>query len=161
MPASPQEIRDAIEEFIALLENSAIPAEERMQRLRRSLDLLALLQHDVSYVFDERDYPDAPRKEHKAIRQVVSARFPGLGYYNIPSSVTQHIAESSMDVGDAIDDIGDIAIELYEVLWRLDHTSTDDALWYFANSYFTHWEHHVRELQLCLQRLTAGHEDTV
>lgn len=161
MPASPEEIRDAISEFIALIEDSAIPAEERMQRLRRSLDRLALLQHDVTYTFDERDYPDAPRKDYNAMRELISPRFPELGYYNVPSSVTQHIAESGVDVGDAIDGIADIAIELYEVLWRFDHTSTDDALWYFSNSYFTHWEEHLRELQLCLQRITAGHEDAV
>ena len=63
MPASPEEIRGAISEFIALIEDSAIPAEERMQRLRRSLDCLALFQHDVTYTFDERDYLDAQRKD--------------------------------------------------------------------------------------------------
>ena len=161
MSASPQEIRDAIGEFIALIEEGAIPTEERTQRLRRSLFRLALLHHDVSYTFDERDYPDTPRKDYNAVRQLVSAGFPELGYYNVPSSVTRHIAESGVDVGDAIDDIADIAIELYEVLWRFDHTSTDDALWYFSNSYATHWEAHLRELQLCLQRITAGHEDAV
>jgi Domain of unknown function (DUF5063) len=91
----------------------------------------------------------------------VAAHFPELGYYNTPSSITQHIAEAEIDVGDAIDDITDIAIELYDVLWRFDHTSADDALWYFSNSYFTHWEQHLRQLQLCLQRIAAGYEDAV
>jgi hypothetical protein len=80
-------------EFVALVEDSAIPTEHRMQRLRRSLDRPALLQHDVSYAFDERDYPDAPRKDYNAMRQLISPRFPELGYYNVPSSVTQHIAD--------------------------------------------------------------------
>jgi hypothetical protein len=57
MSASPQEIRDAISEFITLTEDDAISTEDRTQRLRRSLDRLALIQHDVSYTFDERDYP--------------------------------------------------------------------------------------------------------
>src|SRR5215469_4320867 len=161
MPASHEEIKDAITEFIALIEDNAIPAEEGMQRLRRSLDRLALLQHDVSYTFDERDYPDAPRKDYNVTRQMVSARFPGLGYYNIPSSVTEHIGYTGIDVGDAIDAIADITVELHEVIWRFDHTTADDALWYFTNSYSTHWEEHLRELQLCLQRITAGHEDAV
>jgi len=42
----------------------------------------------------------------------------------VPSAVTQHIAESGIDVGDAIDDIAEIAIELYEVLCRFGHTSS-------------------------------------
>ena len=161
MSESPQAIRDAITEFIALIEDDAISTEDRTQRLRRSLDRLALIQHGVSYTFDERDYPDTPRKDYNALRKVVSAHFPELGYYNTPSSITQHIAEAEIEVGDAIDDITDIAIELYDILWRFDHTSADDALWYFSNSYSTHWEQHLRELQLCLQRITAGHEDAV
>ena len=36
------------------------------------------------------------------MRQIVSARFPELGYYNIPSSVTQQIAEGGIDVADAV-----------------------------------------------------------
>ena len=148
MPVSAQEIREVITEFITLIENDTISPEDRMHRLRRSPDRLALLQHDVSYTFDKRDYPDAPRKDYNAMRQIVSARFPELGYYNVPSAVTKHIAESDIDVGDAIDDIADIAIELYEVLCRFDHTSEDDAPWYFSNSYTTHWEQHLRELQL-------------
>jgi hypothetical protein len=63
-------------------------------------------------------------------------------------------------MGDDIDDITDIAIELYDASWRLDHTSADDALWYFSNSYSTHWEQHLRKLQ-CLQRSTGGREDAV
>ena len=91
----------------------------------------------------------------------MSAHFAELGYYNTPSSITQQIAEAKIEVGDTIDDITDIAIELYDVMRRFDHTSADDALWYFNNSYSTHWEQHLRELQLCLQRTTAGHEDAV
>jgi len=71
MPLSAQEIREVIIEFIALIENDTISPEDRMRRL---------LQHDVSYTFDERDYPDAPRKDYNAMRQIVSARFPELGY---------------------------------------------------------------------------------
>jgi len=160
MRATPQEIRDAIGEFIALIETDALPAEDRMQRLRRSLDRLALLQHDVSYQFDERDYPDTPRRDYDALRRLVSERFPELGYYNVPSSVTQHVAEADMHVADGIDDVTDIARDLYDVQWRWEHTSVDNALWYFTNSYSTHWEEHLRELQLCLQRLAAGHEKT-
>ena len=148
-------------EFITLIEDDAIPTKDRTQRLRCSLDRLALIQHDISYTFDERDYPDTPRKDYNVLRKVVSAHFHDLGYYNTPSSITQQLGEAEIEVGDAIDDLTDIAIELYDVLWRFDHTSADDALWYFTNSYSTHWEQHLRELQLCLQGITAGHEDAV
>jgi hypothetical protein len=160
MSASPHQILSAIDDFLALIEEEAISPEDRMTRLRYSLDRLALLQHEVSYTFDERDYPDAPRKDYSTLRAVVAPRFPELGYYNIPGSVTQRIGEAELHVADAIDDIADIARDLYEVQWRWEHTSHDNALWYFTNSYSMHWEEHLRGLQLCLQRITAGYEET-
>jgi hypothetical protein len=160
MPASPDQIKATIVEFISLIERESISPENRLLRLRRSLDQLALLQHDVSYACDDRDYPDTPCKDYQKLRELVSSRFPDLGHYNVPALVTQHIAEAEMHVGDATDDITDIALDLYDVQWRLENTSVDDALWYFTNSYFTHWEEHLRGLQLYLQRLAAGHEET-
>ena len=70
-----------------------------------------------------------PEKDHGALRQLVSAHFPELGYYNIPSSITNQIGTAKIDVPDAIDDIVDITRELNEVQWRWAHTSVDDALW--------------------------------
>jgi hypothetical protein len=161
MPASPQELKAAIEEFIALVEDPTTLPEDRLQRLRRSLDRLALLEHEFAYAFvDDRDYPDAPEIDHSVLRQLVSAHFPELGYHNIPSSITNQIGTAKIDFADAIDDIVDITRELYEVQWRWAHTSVDDALWYFKDMYFHHWESHLRGLQLCLQRLFAGHEES-
>lgn len=160
MSESHQDIKDAIDEFFVLIEGEAIPSEERLARLSRSLDRLAFLQHDVTYTFDERDYPDTPRKDYKELRDIVAARFPDLGFYNMPGTVTQHIGDAEMHVADAIDDITDIAQDLYDVQWRWQHASVHDALWYFSNSYSTHWEDHLRGLQLCLQRIAAGHEET-
>ncbi len=57
MVTQPSEIRDAAKEFISLIDDEAMSAEERMLGLRRSLDQLAYLQHDISYTFDEREYP--------------------------------------------------------------------------------------------------------
>lgn len=160
MPASPDQIRTAIAEFISIIEDDTISPENRMLCLRRSLDQLAFLHHDVSYAFDDKDYPDTPRKDYQTLRQLVSSRFSELGYYNVPSSIIQHIGDADIHVADATDDITDIARDLYDVQWRWQNTSVDDALWYFTNSYFTHWEEHLRGLQLCLQRLAAGHEET-
>lgn len=158
MPATPDQIKVTIAEFISLIESESISPENRLLRLRRALDQLALLQHDVSYAFAGRDYQDAPRKDYQALRALVSSRFPELGHYNVPAVVTQNVAEAELHVGDAIDDVADIARDLYEVQWRWENTSADDALWYFTNSYFTHWEEHLRDLQLYLQRLAAGHQ---
>ena len=49
-------------------------------------------------------------------------------------------------LGDAIDDLGDIANELGETLWRWDHLGPDDAHRHFRQMFF-HWGSHLRELQ--------------
>ena len=49
-------------------------------------------------------------------------------------------------LGDAIDDLCDIANDLSEVLWRWEHLGADDAHWYLRLMYM-HWGWHMRELQ--------------
>ncbi|MFN7134579.1 MAG: DUF5063 domain-containing protein, partial [Myxococcales bacterium] len=53
-------------------------------------------------------------------------------------------------VGDAIDDIVDIANDLQQVVWRWETTSEADALWHFRFSFTSHWGAHLRALQLYL-----------
>jgi len=156
---SRKHIKAAIDDFLAIIEDTQIGEEERLVRLRRSLDQLALLQHSVNYTFDGKDYPDAPGQDFTELRRIIAHRFPALGYYNVPNCVTQQIAETKIDVGDAIDDIADIARELYDVQWYWTNTSVDDALWHFKNNYWSHWEEHLRTLQLYLHRLDKGSDE--
>jgi hypothetical protein len=159
MPIAPHDIKDAIDEFFSCIEAEGVEPDERIRRLQRALDRLAFLQHDISVHFDDRDYPDPPDVDSDALRRLISRGFPELGYYNIPDCVTQDIAATEILVGDAIDDVADIARELADIRWRWEHTSVDDALWNFQNMYFLHWEAHLRQLQLFLQRLRRGDED--
>jgi hypothetical protein len=153
------EIKTAVDHFLAILEDESADADAQLSRLRRSLDQLAFLEHAVSYFFDEKDYPDAPQQDAKVLRQMVEKRFPELGYYNVPNCVTEHIGETKINVGDAIDDIADIARELYDVRWYWVNTSIDNALWHFQNNYWSHWEEHLRTLQLYLRRLDKGSDE--
>jgi len=53
-------------------------------------------------------------------------------------------------VGDAIDDITDIAVEMEEIEWRWKNTSEADALWHFRFGASRHWIDHMRQLQFYL-----------
>ena len=55
-----------------------------------------------------------------------------------------------MVVGDALDDVADIAHDLKEVLGRWESTSEADAIWYLRMGFETHWGKHLRSLQLYL-----------
>lgn len=148
------EIRESIEFFFDVIEKEHSGAESET-RLRIALDRLAVAVNSADYTFDENDYPDAPRREYEVIRTIVSPRFPDCGYYNVVLNMSEEIGNGQAGVGDAIDDICDIAADLEEVLWRWDNNSVDDALWYFSNFYAFHWGRHLRELQLYLYDKTT------
>lgn len=150
-----QEIRKTIRDFLDLLEGGTSVAECEA-RLPLLLDRLALAQHFADPSIDKADYPEWPRKDSEELRSLVSERFPKYGFYNLPEAVVERVGESSCVVGDAIDDLVDIANDLYEVEWYWSNTSEDNALWYFQLSYRTHWQEHLRGLQLYLSALERG-----
>ena len=121
-----------------------------------ALDRLALAYHFAECKFDEADYPDTPRKDYGELGKAVSALFPEYGYYNVATRISVEISEGGLYVGDAIDDITDIAIDMYEVLWLWENTSVDNALWEFRQGYENHWGMHLRCLQLYLLANSRG-----
>ena len=131
---SRDEIKQTIDDFLSLIEKGCGSAEENEAKLKLLLDKLALAQHFASYTFDKKDYADAPRKTDAELRALVTVRFPNYGYYNAAEDVTLKIGESRTIVGDAIDDIVDIAKDLYETKWRWGNNSPEDGLWFFKNN---------------------------
>ena len=121
-------IRRAIEAYVAVVESSALTAEERLAQLPAALDLLAVAVRDIRHEFDVAGYPDDPREDYQATYKVVGGHFPGLGYYNVAGSVTKEIGECKVAVGDGIDDIVDILLDLKGVLWRFDNERGRRAL---------------------------------
>ena len=149
------DIQSSIHFFFDVIKADFLP-EEREDQLSIALDRLALASHFAEWTFDETDYPDAPCRKYETMRELVSPIFPECGYYNVVLNITEQIGEGSPAVGDAIDDICDIAGDLEEVLWRWRRNSVDDALWYFNESYRYHWGQHLRELQLYLYAKKNG-----
>lgn len=154
-------IRQAIEEYVALVEAPDVAMQGRLDALPRALDRLALAAHEATFTFDETDYRDAPRPNRQSVRALVQKHFPQLGYYNLADPTTRRIGEASIIVGDGVDDVEDILCDLKEVLWRWDHASADDALWFLTQSYSSHWGLHLRSLQYYLHVLASGVDEAV
>jgi len=90
---------------------------------------------------------------YKKRREICSARFPFLGYYNLPENITHQIGETSWLVGDAIDDLADILGDLQEVLGCYEKNYSNDALWHFSFGYRSHWGYHAENLLWYLHAL--------
>lgn len=135
-----------------LLKHLEDGAPLRPEALALALDELALGYHFSSNTNDdEADYPDPPRNDYQTWRSVIIQCAPYLSFYNTPSATSVDIARAELLIGDAVDDLVDIACELSEFIWRWQYNSAADALWHFRFGYETHWGIHIRNLQLYLQ----------
>jgi hypothetical protein len=153
---SRDEIKKIIDDFLLLVEKGCGSVEENEKQLKLLLDKLAFAQHFASYEFDEKDYEDLPEQNYKPLRDLVKSRFPDFGNYNLAKDVSNNLAETEVMVGDAIDDIADIAGDLYDISWCWNQNSAEDGLWHFKNGFSSHWGRHLRELQLYLFNLEQG-----
>lgn len=149
-----KDIKQLADSFLALLRDES--NEDALARLERVLDALALARHDVAFEFDERELPDPPDWPYAERRALAVARFPTLGLYNVARPVSTEIGEGAAVVGDAIDDIADIAGELHDCAWRWENCGEADALWHFTHGYEYHWGEHLRDLQAYLFALRRG-----
>jgi Domain of unknown function (DUF5063) len=143
-------IKAAIENYLTVISSTTGDEDHRIKNLIASLDELALLANKIEYTSMIKDYPEPPEKNYSVFREQVTKVFPSLGYYNVALDISEHILQSSLSVGDAIDDIVDIAGDLAEILWRFNNTSEDDALFHLDFTFRTHWGMHLRSLQLYL-----------
>lgn len=143
-------IRRAITSFLELIETGKDSVEANEYALIMALDQLALANHCAADQPDPQDYPDPPSNDYNQLRATVIQRFPNLGYYQLPQTLTTMSAEAHPLVADAIDDITDIALDLQAISWCWTNTSELDALGLFRFSYSTHWGAHLRELQFYL-----------
>lgn len=96
---------------------------------------------------------EAPRAEGPALYKEVAGRFPAYGLYPVSDPLAS-IEDAAM-IGDAIDDLSDLTLDMREIVWLADHIGLDDAHWPFRLHYF-HWGRHARGLALYLHARQFG-----
>ncbi len=87
---------------------------------------------------------------------MAGSRFPNYGFYNIATDISVRIGETVLGVGDAVNDLADIATDMYEVVWLWEHTMLENALWQYRWGYENHWGDHLRNLQLYVKTNNLG-----
>jgi|SRR5688572_31068648 len=151
-----QEIHSSVLNFLELLENGEREIPIKVESLELALDKLALASHFLGDIpEEENEYPETPTRNYSRWRELSGKRFPSLGYYNIPSTISVSVDEAEMHTGDALDDLADIANELSDFVWRWQNNSENDALWHLQFGYEYHWGSHLRSLQMYLHALRS------
>lgn len=122
--------------------------------LLRALDRLAAAYHEIREE-ECRCLTDAfpPDQDYKALYKEIGKRFSDFGNYTA-ASFTKHIDEEPL-IGDAIDDLVDLAKDLRSALWYFENSGPEDAYWFLRLHYF-HWARHLRELALYLHTRGFG-----
>lgn len=140
------EVHQALNNFLIPLETGRRSEADNIRALELVLDHLAFAAHAIDDSFDAKA-PDPPVQDYKRFRGLASQRFPSFGYYNLPVTVTENLMETDRMLGDAIDDLADIACDLASIRWCWMHASEEDALWHFHYGFEHHFGHHLRHLQ--------------
>ena len=138
---------ELVREFLRFVSEEDAPGD-RLERLEELLDRLALAYHaapegDVSA--PDVEAPEPP----EAFAEAIGRRFPGLGLYAWSWPREEGIGEPSV-AGWALEDLQDIARDLWEVAWLWDHAGPDDAHWQFRFLYGVHWGVHLHGLRAYL-----------
>jgi hypothetical protein len=134
----------AARQFLALTWDGETPTDEA---LLAALDRLVEAYHHTPEVKPSNTDLEAPRAGGPALYQQVAARFPDYGLYPVSDPAASF--EDAGMMGDAIDDLADLTLDMREVVWLAEHIGLGDGHWFFRLHYF-HWGRHARELALYL-----------
>jgi hypothetical protein len=134
---------EAVRSYLALLRSPF--AGDRLAALAAALDQLACAYHATSEAAGE-DGPDPPDSAtYEKMRELAAAAFPDFGFYAAvrPGGGPEQLPT----MGDAIDDLADIALELTRIerLW-VDGRPLD-AERNYRFGYRIHWGRHLHDLR--------------
>ena len=114
--------------------------------LEKNLVKIYALYFDITYTFDNSDFPDFDKSQLPDIRQNVRDNFKNFGFYKIILNIHDINNLNDNGVGDAIDDLCDIIIDLLEVKWRVENNCLADGLWFFEFIFNAHTQQHILNL---------------
>ncbi|MBA80456.1 MULTISPECIES: DUF5063 domain-containing protein [unclassified Leeuwenhoekiella] len=127
----------------------------KRKALKKSLTDLYALYVNLEPTFDERLYEEIERLDYGLVYAHVKVNFPEFHDYQHLEQFLNPDQQPKILLGDAIDDLSDLIIDLSEVVWRLENTSLDDALWYFNTLMHMHSEAHLLNLLVYLKALES------
>lgn len=126
--------------------NLTINKNERDLLVEKSLINIYSLYFDIHYEDANTDFAEYNELKYADIRKNVESNFLDFGFYNIALDLMNTFAKDNIAMGDAIDDLSDIILDLLRIKWRIENNSPNDGLWYFQFIFSAHTQQHIIDL---------------
>jgi len=141
-----KELIPVINEIVKYGLESDLATNERNKLLEKYLVKIYNLYFDIEFEFDKTSYPDFDRTKLPNIRQNIESNFKDFGIYKTILDINDIDNLQDDGIGDAIDDLTDIVLDLLQIKWRIEHNSLADGLWYFKLMFNFHTQQHILDL---------------
>ncbi|MDZ7899834.1 MAG: hypothetical protein U5N85_17645 [Arcicella sp.] len=135
-----------IDEIIKYGLNPNLDIANKERLLEKYLVKIYSLYFEILDGSDGIDYPDFDKSLLPNIRQNIESNFKNFGFYKIVIDMNDIYDMAECGLGDAIDDLADITLDLLEVKWRIENNSLSDGLWYFKFIFYAHTQQHILNL---------------
>lgn len=129
-----------------LEQNIEISKDERNLWLEKSLISIYSLYFEIQYEYDNTHFEEYDDIKYVNIRKNIESNFPDFGYYTIALDLMDINNKDNMAIGDAIDDLSDIILDLLHIKWRMGNNSQNNGLWYFELIFSGHTQQHIIDL---------------
>ena len=119
---------------------------DKEKALEKNLINIYSLYFEIKFDFDEAEYTDFEDLDYNEIRKNVESNFKDFGFYKMILNINDIDNLKDCGLGDAIDDLSDVIIDLTEIKWRIENNSLEDGLWFFEFIFRSHTQQHIIDL---------------
>ena len=140
------ELIPTINEIIKYGLQANLVETDKEKLLERNLVKIYNLYFDIEFEFDETDFPDFDKSKLPNIRENIESNFKDFGLYKLVIDINDIDNLTDNGIGNAVDDLTDIILDLLEIKYRIETNSLADGLWYFQLAFYTHTQQHILDL---------------
>jgi hypothetical protein len=138
-----EELIPTINEIVKYGLNQNLDIVSKEELLEEHLVKIYGLYFEVRNECDDIDYPSFDNSQLPNIRQNIESNFKNFGFYRVAININDIYDTNECTLGDAIDDLVDITLDLLEVKWRIENNSLNDGLRYFKFIFYAHTQQHI------------------
>jgi len=141
-----EELIPTINEIVKYGLQSNLEETDKEKLLEKYLVKIYNLYFEIELEYDEIDFPLFDKTKLPNIRRNIESNFKNFGIYKSIIDINDIYNLKDNSIGDAVDDLADIIIDLLEIKWRIEINSLADGLWYFQLIFSTHTQQHILNL---------------